>query len=203
MSFSFQIVIIIALGVFIVAGLLVLMLMVKGSSEHPAKQVIAQLNIQSGISMVILQNSGSNKINVIKEIRVITGLGLKESKDIVDKTPSRVISGIDENSALEIKKRLEDAGAIVSIESSSSIRDHSTSSAGEYSVILNNTGNNIIEVIKEIREVTHLGLKDSKDIVDTVPSTVISGVDLNKAEQIKKQFDAIGAEVQIIETKNL
>ena len=64
---------------------------------------------------VILADVGANKINVIKEIRGITGLGLKEAKELVDVAPSTVKEGIEKAEAEEIKKKLEAAGAKVEI----------------------------------------------------------------------------------------
>lgn len=60
---------------------------------------------------VILTDAGANKINTIKEVRAITGLGLKESKDLVEGTPKAVKTGIPKAEAEEIKKKLEAAGA--------------------------------------------------------------------------------------------
>lgn len=64
---------------------------------------------------VVLSDSGANKINVIKEVRAITGLGLKEAKDLVDGAPKNVKEGIAKADAEEIKKKLEAAGAKVEL----------------------------------------------------------------------------------------
>jgi len=64
---------------------------------------------------VILESAGANKINVLKEVRVITGLGLKEAKDLVDAAPKPVKEGIKKEEAADIKAKLEAAGATVSI----------------------------------------------------------------------------------------
>ena len=64
---------------------------------------------------VILEGFGDKKIGVIKEIRSITGLGLKEAKDLVEGVPAKVKEGIAKEDAEKIKKQLEDAGATVSI----------------------------------------------------------------------------------------
>lgn len=64
---------------------------------------------------VILADGGAKKINVIKEIRAITGLGLKEAKDLVEGAPKTVKEGIDKAQAQEIKKKLEEAGAKVEL----------------------------------------------------------------------------------------
>jgi large subunit ribosomal protein L7/L12 len=64
---------------------------------------------------VILAKAGENKINVIKEVRAITGLGLKEAKDLVEGAPKPIKEGISKADAEEIKKKLEAAGAAVEI----------------------------------------------------------------------------------------
>ncbi|MBR6057641.1 MAG: 50S ribosomal protein L7/L12 [Victivallales bacterium] len=64
---------------------------------------------------VILVDAGANKINVIKEVRGITGLGLAESKNLVTEAPKPVKTGVSKDEANEIKKKLEDAGAKVEI----------------------------------------------------------------------------------------
>ena len=64
---------------------------------------------------VILVDAGANKINVIKEVRAITGLGLKEAKDLVDNAPKPVKEGVDKAEAQKIKDQLEKAGATVEV----------------------------------------------------------------------------------------
>jgi large subunit ribosomal protein L7/L12 len=64
---------------------------------------------------VVLTSSGANKIAVIKEVRAITNLGLKEAKDLVDSCPKPVKEGVSKEEAEEIKKKLEAAGATVEL----------------------------------------------------------------------------------------
>ncbi|MFZ4761594.1 MAG: 50S ribosomal protein L7/L12 [Alphaproteobacteria bacterium] len=64
---------------------------------------------------VILADAGDKKINVIKEIRGITGLGLKEAKDLVEAAPQNVKEGVSKDEAQKIKKVLEEAGAKVEV----------------------------------------------------------------------------------------
>lgn len=64
---------------------------------------------------VTLTSFGAKKINVIKEVRAITGLGLKEAKDLVEGVPKPVKEDISKDEAEEIKKKLEDAGASVEV----------------------------------------------------------------------------------------
>ena len=64
---------------------------------------------------VVMTSFGSNKVSVIKVIREITGLGLKEAKDLVEAAPATVKEGVSKDEAAEIKKKLEEAGAAVDI----------------------------------------------------------------------------------------
>lgn len=64
---------------------------------------------------VVLADAGANKINVIKEVRTITGLGLKEAKDLVEGAPQTVKENVGKDEAEEMKKKLEAAGAKVEL----------------------------------------------------------------------------------------
>ncbi|WP_429816677.1 50S ribosomal protein L7/L12 [Ensifer sp. B1-9] len=64
---------------------------------------------------VILVDAGANKINVIKEVRAITGLGLKEAKDLVEGAPKPVKEAVSKAEAADLKKKLEEAGAKVDV----------------------------------------------------------------------------------------
>ncbi len=64
---------------------------------------------------VVLAEAGANKINVIKEVRAITGLGLKEAKDLVDGAPKTIKEGVAKAEAEEMRKKLEEAGAKVEL----------------------------------------------------------------------------------------
>ncbi len=64
---------------------------------------------------VVLASAGAEKIKVIKEVRAITGLGLKEAKDLVDGAPKPIKEGVSKAEAEEIKKKLEEAGAKVEL----------------------------------------------------------------------------------------
>ncbi|HDR9356496.1 TPA: 50S ribosomal protein L7/L12 [Burkholderia vietnamiensis] len=64
---------------------------------------------------VLLTEAGSNKVAVIKAVRELTGLGLKEAKDVVDGAPKAVKEGVDKAAAEEAKKKLEEAGAKVEV----------------------------------------------------------------------------------------
>ena len=64
---------------------------------------------------VILKSSGEKKINVIKEVRAITGLGLKEAKDLVEAGGKTIKEGVNKEEAAKLKKQLEDQGAVVEV----------------------------------------------------------------------------------------
>lgn len=81
-----------------------------GAAAAPAAPVEEQTEFT-----VILAKSGDKKINVIKEIRTITGLGLKEAKDLVEGAPKTVKEGVNKDEAAKIKKVLEEQGAAVEI----------------------------------------------------------------------------------------
>ena len=77
----------------------------------PAGEAVEEVDEVS----VILASAGANKIAVLKEVRTITGLGLKEAKDLVDAAPKAIKEGIKKADAAAIKKQLEDAGATIEI----------------------------------------------------------------------------------------
>lgn len=79
-----------------------------GAAEAPADEGPSSFD-------VILMSSGAQKIQVIKEVRAITGLGLKEAKALVDGAPSPVKEDIDDAEAKDIKEKLEAAGATVEV----------------------------------------------------------------------------------------
>jgi large subunit ribosomal protein L7/L12 len=64
---------------------------------------------------VVLTAAGEKKINVIKEVRAITGLGLKEAKDLVEGAPKSVKEGVNKDEAAKLRKQLEEAGATVEV----------------------------------------------------------------------------------------
>ena len=81
-----------------------------GAAAGPAAAVAEQTEFT-----VVLADGGDKKINVIKEVRAITGLGLKEAKDLVEGAPKTVKEGVAKAEAEEMKKKLEAAGAKVTL----------------------------------------------------------------------------------------
>jgi large subunit ribosomal protein L7/L12 len=81
-----------------------------GPGPGPAAPIVEKTEFT-----VVLTEAGDKKINVIKEIRAITGLGLKEAKDLVEAAPKEVKADVNKDEAAKIKKQLEDAGAKVEL----------------------------------------------------------------------------------------
>ena len=84
---------------------------VAAAGAAPAAEAVAEKTEFD----VILATIGEKKVNVIKEVRAITQLGLKEAKDLVEAAPKPVKEGVNKEEAAKIKKQLEDAGATVEI----------------------------------------------------------------------------------------
>ncbi|MBV9756082.1 MAG: 50S ribosomal protein L7/L12 [Alphaproteobacteria bacterium] len=81
-----------------------------GAAAPPTTQVEEQTEFT-----VVLAKAGEKKINVIKEVRAITGLGLKEAKDLVEGAPKPVKEGVNKDEAAKFRKQLEEAGATVEV----------------------------------------------------------------------------------------
>ena len=81
----------------------------------PAGAAAAPAGEEKSEFSIFLASAGDKKINVIKEVRAITGLGLKEAKDLVEGAPKEVKTGVKKQEAEEIKKKLEAAGAKVEL----------------------------------------------------------------------------------------
>ena len=79
-----------------------------GAAAGPAEEEATEVN-------VVLTDAGSNKIAVLKEVRAITGLGLKEAKDLVDGAPKAIKEGVKKEDAAKMKEQLEAAGAKVEL----------------------------------------------------------------------------------------
>jgi large subunit ribosomal protein L7/L12 len=81
----------------------------------PGAAAAAPAAVEKTEFTVVLASAGDKKINVIKEVRAITGLGLKEAKDLVEAAPKEVKADVSKDEAEKIKKQLEDAGAKVEL----------------------------------------------------------------------------------------
>src|ERR1051325_2088398 len=84
-------------------------------AASPGAAAAAPAAVEKTEFTVVLASAGDKKINVIKEVRAITGLGLKEAKDLVEAAPKEVKADVSKDEAEKIKKQLEDAGAKVEL----------------------------------------------------------------------------------------
>jgi large subunit ribosomal protein L7/L12 len=123
----------------------------------------------------------SNKVETILE--EIKGLTLLEAADLVKKMEEAF--GVSAAAAAPVVVAGAAAGAAPAEEKT------------EFSVVLTDVGANKINVIKAVREVTSLGLKEAKDLVDGAPKPVKEGVNKEEAATIKKKFEDAGAKVEI------
>jgi large subunit ribosomal protein L7/L12 len=118
---------------------------------------------------------------ILEEIK---GLTLLEASELVKKMEEAF--GVSAAAAAPVMMAGGGAGAAAPAEEKT-----------EFSVVLTEVGANKINVIKAVREVTSLGLKEAKDLVDGAPKTVKEGVNKDEAATIKKKFEDVGAKVDI------
>jgi len=116
----------------------------------------------------------------------IVGLSLLEAAELVKKLEGRL--GVSAAAAAPVMM----AGGAAAGGAAAPAEENT-----EFTVILKEVGGNKINVIKAVREVTALGLKEAKDLVDGAPKTVKEGVNKDEAENIKKKFTEAGATVEI------
>ncbi len=115
------------------------------------------------------------------------------------------IKGLTLLEASELVKKIEEAFGVSAAAAAPVVMAGGVAGAGaapaeektEFTVVLTDVGANKINVIKAVREVTSLGLKEAKDLVDGAPKTVKEGVNKDEAASIKKKFEEAGAKVEI------
>ena len=104
--------------------------------------------------------------------------------------------------AAELSKQLEEKWGVTA---ASAVAQAAPAAAGaapaeekdEFTIVLSSAGDKKINVIKEVRSVTSLGLKEAKDLVEGAPKDVKTGVNKKEAEEIKKKLEAVGAKVEL------
>ena len=121
-------------------------------------------------------------------------------------TKEEVVSFIDNMSVLEMSefvKELEDkygvtaAAAAVAVAAPAGGPAEAAEEKTEFDVVLTAAGDKKIQVIKEVRGITNLGLKDAKDLVEAAPKPIKEGVKKEEAEEIKKKIEAAGGTVEV------
>src|SRR5271157_3650062 len=116
----------------------------------------------------------------------IVGLSLLEAAELVKKLESRL--GVSAAAAAPVMM----AGGAAGAAAAAPVEEKT-----EFSVVLTAVGANKINVIKAVREVTSLGLKEAKDLVDSAPKPIKEGVTKEEAEALRKKFTEAGAKVEI------
>lgn len=154
-------------------------------------------SVREGTWSLVLDAVGAKPIQVIKEIRAITGLGLAEAKHLADRAPSTVLDGVDHASAGAAHRLLAEAGATVRITEATA--SASAAPEGTFAVVMDAAGGRRIQVIKEIRALSGSGLAEAKALTDLMPSTVLSGVDHATATAARHRLTEAGASVRIVE----
>ncbi|OFV81084.1 MAG: 50S ribosomal protein L7/L12 [Acidobacteria bacterium RIFCSPHIGHO2_02_FULL_67_57] len=127
----------------------------------------------------------SEKAKLDKLVEEIKGLSLLEAAELV----KRLEEELGVSAAVPMMAAAGAAGA----PGAAAAAEEQT----EFTVVLSEVGPNKINVIKAVREVTSLGLKEAKDLVDSAPKPVKEGVPKDEAETIKKKFEAAGAKVEV------
>lgn len=119
-------------------------------------------------------------------------------EDILDTiSKMTVLEIVDLISAMEEKFGVTAAAAVAAAPAAAAGGAAAAEEKTEFSIVMTSFGENKVNVIKVIRTITGLGLKEAKDMVEGVPSTVKEGVDKKEAESIKKQLEEAGAKVEI------
>jgi large subunit ribosomal protein L7/L12 len=128
----------------------------------------------------------SEKAKLEKLVEEIKGLSLLEAAELV----KRLEAELGVSAAVPVMAAAGGAGAPGAAAAAAEEKT-------EFTVVLTEVGANKINVIKAVREVTSLGLKEAKDLVDSAPKPVKEGVPKDEAETIKKKFEAAGAKVEV------
>ncbi len=112
------------------------------------------------------------------------------------------LSGLTVMEAAELSKMLEEkwgvsAAAPVAVAAAAPAGEAAAEEKNEFEVVLASIGDKKINVIKEVRTITTLGLKEAKELVESAPATVKEGVNKEEAEEIKKKLEGAGATVEL------
>ena len=156
-------------------------------TEAKAKKDKVEKKVEKGVEeekmTKTVKKPGLSKDDILSAIEVMTVLDLSELvKALEDKF------GV---SAQSVAAAVPAAGAVASVDEEAAVEQT------EFDVNLKSVGAQKIQVIKVVRTITALGLKEAKDLVDSAPSTVKEKVTKEEAENVKKQLEEVGAEVEI------
>jgi ribosomal protein L7/L12 len=147
-----------------------------------------------------LENAGPNKLAVVKVVKDMTGLGLKEAKDLVDAAPAWIAHSLGQEQADASRQVLADAGAsVLALLLDGSVLLQVNLPLAEaitaYDVLLTDAGASKLAVVKVVKDLTGLGLKEAKDLVDSAPAVVLRSPDQASADAVKQLLVDAGASV--------
>ena len=122
-------------------------------------------------------------------------------------TKDQIIEGIKEMNVLELSELVKELETVFGVSAAAPVAVAAAGPAAgpaeaeeektEFDVVLAEVGPEKIKVIKVVRELTGLGLKEAKEVVDTAPSKIKEGIGKEEAEEIKKQIEEVGAKVEV------
>ena len=118
-------------------------------------------------------------------------------KIVKDLSSLTVIEAAELSKLLEEKWGVSAAAPVAVAAASAATSDEAAEEKSDFEVVLKEIGTNKIAVIKEVRTITGLGLKEAKDLVEAAPKEVKKGVPKNEAEEAKKKLEAAGAKVEL------
>ena len=119
------------------------------------------------------------------------------NKIIDDLSSLTVVEAAELSKQLEEKWGVSAAAAVATAPAAWGVAAAPAEEKDEFSIVLSSAGEKKINVIKEVRAVTSLGLKEAKDLVEGAPKEIKSGVNKKEAEEIKKKLEAAGAKVEL------
>ena len=119
------------------------------------------------------------------------------NKIIEDLSSLTVVEAAELSKQLEEKWGVTAAAAVAAAPASAASGEAATEEKDDFTIMLTSAGEKKINVIKEVRAVTELGLKEAKDLVEGAPKEVKSGVNKKEADEIKKKLEAAGAKVEL------
>jgi large subunit ribosomal protein L7/L12 len=160
--------------------------------------VFASIAFAAPIFSVELKAMGPKKIAVIKVVKETTGLGLKESKELVEAAPKTVKTGLEEEAAKAIVARLVEAGATAIVVAAEAKEAAPAPPPGALSTVtLTQCGDRKIEIIKIVRTATGLGLKEAKDLVEKTPAVVKKGMPSADADALANLLQFAGGTAKV------
>ncbi len=148
---------------------------------------------------LFLKNNGPQKLQVLKKIKELLNIGLKEAKDFIDSAPVTLIEGITEAEAKAIQSELIDAGAdvVLTVQKQNTEEEPRDEEDNSFAVFLKNPGPQNVQVIKKIKELLNIGLEEAKGIVDRAPVIIKQGMTEAEAKAIQAELIALDADVEV------